>query len=155
MKKNPSVAVLALMLALLVLAAAPGGARSACDASQLAVCLSAIPGGAAPTAGCCANLKAPMDGTYHTGGLDLNEPFTEDVIMLDDMPDKQAYGSKTGQCNKEDESNKTGNEKNATWSNASEKEAVTGETISTDESGIDDEVKSTPCSQTDVQKLYP
>jgi hypothetical protein len=107
----------------------------------------------------CIILKFPflaqIDGTYHTGGLDLNEPFTEDVIMLDDMPDKQEYGSKTGQCNKEDESNKTGNEKNATWSNASEKEAVTGETISTDESGSDDEVKSTPCSQTDVQKLYP
>ncbi|KAK1653768.1 hypothetical protein QYE76_071573 [Lolium multiflorum] len=60
MKKNPSVAVVALMLALLVLAAAPGGARSACNASQLAVCLSAITGEAAPTAGCCANLKAPV-----------------------------------------------------------------------------------------------
>jgi hypothetical protein len=58
MKKNPSVAVVALMLALVVLAAAPGGARAACDASQLAVCVSAITGGAPPTTVCCANLKA-------------------------------------------------------------------------------------------------
>ena len=48
----------ALMLALVVLAAAPGGVRAACDASQLAVCLSAITGGAPPTPGCCENLKA-------------------------------------------------------------------------------------------------
>ncbi|KAK1654088.1 hypothetical protein QYE76_071893 [Lolium multiflorum] len=57
-KKNPSVAVVALMLALVVLAAAPDGTRAACDASQLAVCVSAIMGGAPPTPGCCANLTA-------------------------------------------------------------------------------------------------
>ena len=50
--------VAALMLALVVLAAAPGGARAACQASQLAVCASAITGGAKPTPGCCANLSA-------------------------------------------------------------------------------------------------
>ncbi|XP_047083658.1 non-specific lipid-transfer protein 2P-like [Lolium rigidum] len=58
MKKNLSAAVVALMLALVLLAAAPGGARAACDASQLAVCVSAIMSGAPPTPECCANLTA-------------------------------------------------------------------------------------------------
>ncbi|CAM0870981.1 unnamed protein product [Alopecurus aequalis] len=56
--KQPSIAVLALILALVVLATEPGGARAACDASQLAVCLPAITAGAKPTPECCANLTA-------------------------------------------------------------------------------------------------
>ncbi|CAM0870982.1 unnamed protein product [Alopecurus aequalis] len=49
-------AVVALMLALVV--PAPGGARAACDASQLAVCLPAITTGRKPAPACCTNLKA-------------------------------------------------------------------------------------------------
>ncbi|CAM0870979.1 unnamed protein product [Alopecurus aequalis] len=55
--KQPSVAVVALMLALVV-ALAPGGARAAaCDAAQLAVCVPAITTGAKPVPQCCTNLK--------------------------------------------------------------------------------------------------
>ena len=50
--------VTALMLALVVLAAAPGGARAACQASQLAGCASAILSGAKPSGECCGNLRA-------------------------------------------------------------------------------------------------
>jgi hypothetical protein len=74
-KKNPSVAVVALMLPLGALMLALVVLAAACDASQLAVCVSAIMGGAPPTPECCANLTAqqgcfcqcamePANGSY-------------------------------------------------------------------------------------------
>ncbi|CAM0870980.1 unnamed protein product [Alopecurus aequalis] len=56
MMKQRTVAVAALMLALVLLA--PGGASATeCDATKLAVCLPAIETGATPTPECCAILK--------------------------------------------------------------------------------------------------
>uniref|UniRef100_A0A453JCX2 Bifunctional inhibitor/plant lipid transfer protein/seed storage helical domain-containing protein n=1 Tax=Aegilops tauschii subsp. strangulata TaxID=200361 RepID=A0A453JCX2_AEGTS len=38
---------------------APGGAHAACQASQLAVCASAILSGAKPSGECCGNIRSP------------------------------------------------------------------------------------------------
>nr|CAH69202.1 type 2 non specific lipid transfer protein precursor [Triticum aestivum]CAH69203.1 type 2 non specific lipid transfer protein precursor [Triticum aestivum] len=77
--------VAALMLALVVLAAAPGGAHAACRASQLAVCASAILSGAKPSGECCGNLRAQQgcfcqyakDPTY---GQYIRSPHARDTL---------------------------------------------------------------------------
>ncbi|KAL6906540.1 hypothetical protein ACP4OV_004141 [Aristida adscensionis] len=52
-------AAMVVAVALVVLAAAAGGASAQqCNAGQLAVCAPAIVAGTAPTAVCCANLRA-------------------------------------------------------------------------------------------------
>ncbi|CAL4934264.1 unnamed protein product [Urochloa decumbens] len=49
----------AVLVALALVAAAMGGASAQqCNAGELAVCAPAIIGGAAPTAGCCSNLRS-------------------------------------------------------------------------------------------------
>ena len=83
-KKQKQVAA-TLMLALVVLAAAPGGARAACQASQLAVCASAILSGAKPSGECCGNLRAQQgcfcqyakDPTY---GQYIRSPHARDTL---------------------------------------------------------------------------
>jgi hypothetical protein len=85
MVKKPSVAVAALMVLALV-AMAPGGARAACDASQLAVCLMAITTGAKPTPGCCAKLREQQacfcqyakDPTY---GHYITSPYARKTVQ--------------------------------------------------------------------------
>ncbi|CAL4917461.1 unnamed protein product [Urochloa decumbens] len=50
-------AVVAAVMAL-ALVAAMGASAQQCNAGELAVCAPAIIGGAAPTAGCCSNLRS-------------------------------------------------------------------------------------------------
>jgi hypothetical protein len=99
-----------------------------------------------------------MDTHYHSGGLDLNEPLIEDVEMEDALQGKHASGSANDQHMTQDVEKTSERMKEATRSNtgpSADTEAHTGQTLSSDDSGGDDEVQSTPCSQTDIQKPYP
>ncbi|KAK1602428.1 hypothetical protein QYE76_037451 [Lolium multiflorum] len=116
-----------------------------------------------------------MDPEYAPGLLDLNEPIPEDVSVFDDLQKEQTPLNTTRAASNADvtrssELNKpasgsnigasSGQSKHASGSNigaSAGTDPITGETLSTDDSGgdDDDEVQSTPVSQTEVQTPYP
>ncbi|KAM0851065.1 hypothetical protein ACQ4PT_052676 [Festuca glaucescens] len=105
------------------------------------------------------------------GGLDLNEPFIEDVTMIDDLeeercssskPTSRAEGSKNSeQSNTADNANpehsKHVNPEQSNIGASADTEGTTGQTLSSDDSAGDDdeEVQSTSCSQTEIQTPFP
>ncbi|KAL6847546.1 hypothetical protein ACP4OV_022572 [Aristida adscensionis] len=56
--RSRSLAVVAAAMVVVVVAAAGGAAAATCNAGQLVACAPAITAGSAPTAACCANLRA-------------------------------------------------------------------------------------------------
>ncbi|XP_051205894.1 protein FAR1-RELATED SEQUENCE 5-like [Lolium perenne] len=116
-----------------------------------------------------------MDPEYAPGLLDLNEPIPEDVSVFDDLqkehtPVNTARTSSNADVTKSSEQSKhasgsnigasSGQSKHASGSNigaSADTHPIIGETLSTDDSGgdDDDEVQSTPVSQTEVQTPYP
>ncbi|KAK1670173.1 hypothetical protein QYE76_058332 [Lolium multiflorum] len=116
-----------------------------------------------------------MDPEYAPGVLDLNEPIPEDVSVFDDLQKEHTPLNTTRTASNADvtrsfEQNKpasgsnigasSGQSKHASGSNigaSAGTDPITGETLSTDDSGgdDDDEVQSTPVSQTEVQTPYP
>ncbi|XP_051222102.1 protein FAR1-RELATED SEQUENCE 5-like [Lolium perenne] len=111
-----------------------------------------------------------MAGKNAAVGLDLNEPFVEDVSMLDDLdeepcsnnkPTSRAEGSKNSEqsntaANANPEHSKHVNPEQSNIGASGDMEATTGQTLSSDDSaGDDEEVQSTPCSQTEIQTPFP
>ncbi|XP_051213437.1 protein FAR1-RELATED SEQUENCE 5-like [Lolium perenne] len=117
-----------------------------------------------------------MDPEYAPRVLDLNEPIPEDVSVFDDLqkehtPVNTTRTSSNADVTRSSEQSKhasgsnigasSGQSKHASGSNigaSADTDPITGETLSTDDSGgdeDDDEVQSTPVSQTEVQTLYP
>jgi hypothetical protein len=103
---------------------------------------------------------AGMAKSYSTCGLDLNEPVLEDDDMTDVLHEEHFLGTALGPSITTDEVKNVEHEKHAsgrkigTFASA-DTDAATGQTLSSDDSGGDEEVQSTPCSQADVQKPFP
>jgi hypothetical protein len=105
---------------------------------------------------------AGMAKSYSTGGLDL-----EDDDMTDFLHEEHFWGTAPGPSITTpgpsittDEVRNVEHEKHASGrkigiSASADTDAATGQTISSDDSGRDEEVQSMPCSQADIQKPFP